>query len=460
MAAASCFGLKEEEYKTLTPIEFYEVNPVINVSLGQTLIYDKPLVISELPVEYQWSYGKEKLEVISTDQQINYLFNKLGTYTLRLRVDNGESIAYKYFTLNVNSGLDEGLLVLANDDETGAASLTFIKKRTQEEIEENGQEIWPDVFKTMNPGKEINNGTSLFLSAFMSGGISYNHLTIATADEHGTIYDIEPKTMTLITTVPMKDQFGAWCCDFAGSQTAATGAYTFMRGSDGHVYRWDLFTPFITERTDVASAAGSVYGSKSLIYNSNIRSVFFNDELICQPSSSATTTVQRIPAGYEMVNLCSDRDANRTYVLLHKVGTQDYSIVYTTGSLASFKDVSTFTAASVSMDRSSIFCSSLNSNDVYYSYEDKIWRWGLSTAPSERPAFTLPAGEKICDIATNFMGDKANGTEETLLYVATFNESKGTGSVFVFDFATESLVASYAGICTRPVKILYKYRIS
>ena len=112
------------------------------------------------------------------------------------------------------------------------------------------------------------------------------------------------------------------------------------------------------------------------------------------------------------------------------------------------------------MDRSSIFCSSLNSNDVYYSYEDKIWRWGLSTAPSERPAFTLPAGEKICDIATNFMGDKANGTEETLLYVATFNESKGTGSVFVFDFATESLVASYAGICTRPVKILYKYRIS
>ena len=42
------------------------------------------------------------------------------------------------------------------------------------------------------------------------------------------------------------------------------------------------------------------------------------------------------------------------------------------------------------------------------------------------------------------MGDFPDGTDESLLYVATYNESTGKGSVYVYDILTESMVFSGA----------------
>ena len=104
-----------------------------------------------------------------------------------------------------------------------------------------------------------------------------------------------------------------------------------------------------------------------------------------------------------------------------------------------------------------------NSADVYYNYDNKVWRWGLTAAPSESPvsAIAVPAGETITAMATNFMADFPDGTDESLLYVATYNESTGKGSVYVYDILTETLAASYKDVCDgKPLKLMYKYRIS
>ena len=113
LLAVSCFGIDEQDYKELAPITFNEVSSVIDVDLGQELVYEKLQVNSELPVEYQWAYGPKKIsaakdeyemdsmEIISSDPQIRYTFKKLGQFVLRLRVDNGESIEYKNFTLTL-----------------------------------------------------------------------------------------------------------------------------------------------------------------------------------------------------------------------------------------------------------------------------------------------------------------------------------------------------------------------
>lgn len=164
------------------------------------------------------------------------------------------------------------------------------------------------------------------------------------------------------------------------------------------------------------------------------------------------------------MNVASDRDANKTYVLLQSVTTPtSYSIQYTTGSLSAFKAVEDFTAETLNMDKNSIMVNAKNSADVYYNYNNKVWRWGLTTAPSESHVSTIviPEGETITAMGTNFMGDFPDGTDESLLYVATYNESTGKGSVYVYDILTESLVTSYKDVCNgRPVKLLYKYRIS
>ena len=66
-------------------------------------------------------------------------------------------------------------------------------------------------------------------------------------------------------------------------------------------------------------------------------------------------------------------------------------------------------------------------------------------------------------MATNFMGDFGDDTQETLLYVATYNPDRAgelKGSLYIFQFSDDTLVKKYEGICNDPVQVMYKYRIS
>ena len=478
LTAVSCFGIDEGNYKELAPITFNEVSSVIDVDLGQELVYDKLQVTSDKPVEYQWAYGPKKtlaakdeyemesMEVISTDPAIRYTFKKLGQFVLRLRVDNGESIEYKNFTLNVNSGLDEGLCIL-NTNAEGKSALTFIKKRTEDEVAANEQEIWPDVFKTINPDQTITDATDIFMSFHEKDGV-YAQILISTNDERGTIYKLEPKTFVLMAMNRMQEVVGTYCAGFTGhNASGATYNYTLMRGANGHTYRYDLFGDFIGERFD-ATAAGLVTGQYTMTYSTNnkysstnLKSMLFNETTVYQPGNGKVTA--QTLSGYKIVNIASDRDANKTYVLMQsEADPTAYTIKYTTGSLGAYKAVKDFTAATLNMDKNSIMVNAKNSADVYYNYNNKVWRWGLTAAPSESPVstITIPAGETITAMGTNFMGDFPDGTDESLLYVATYNESTGKGSLYVYDILTETLVSTYADVCEgKPVKLLYKYRI-
>ena len=197
----ACYGIKDEDFPELSAITFSEVSDVIDVNIGEELVYTDLKVNSSLPVTYEWSYGQRKqtgtqqdmasITVISDKADIRYTFNRVGTYILRLKADNGEDIQFKYFTLNVNSGMDEGVLVLCDDDVKG--TLTFIKQ-LPENAGADEQEIFPDVFSLINPGQELKKPTDMFISAYTSKEVQYRSLLISTADENGTIFKLEPKT--------------------------------------------------------------------------------------------------------------------------------------------------------------------------------------------------------------------------------------------------------------------------
>ena len=53
LLSVSCFGIDEGNYKELAPITFNEVSSVIDIPLGQELVFDKLQVTSDKPVEYQ-----------------------------------------------------------------------------------------------------------------------------------------------------------------------------------------------------------------------------------------------------------------------------------------------------------------------------------------------------------------------------------------------------------------------
>ena len=328
--------------------------------------------------------------------------------------------------------------------------------------------MWEDIFKTINPEQSLTNATDVFMSYHDNKGVIYSQILVATNDGRGTIYKLEPKTFVLMAMNRMQDEQGTYCEGFTGhNSSGATYNYTLMRGANGHTYRYDLFGDFIGERFD-ATAAGLVSGQYTMLYSTNnnytstnLKSLLYNETTVFQPGNGKVTA--QTLDGYKIINLASDRDANKTYVLMQSdADPTAYTIKYTTGSLGAYKDVKDFTAEKLNMDRNSIMVNAKNSADVYYSYDNKVWRWGLTAAPSESPVgtITIPDGEVISAMGTNFMGDFPDGTDESVLYVATYNEGTGKGNLYVYDILTETLVKSYKDVCNgRPLKLLYKYRI-
>ena len=210
VAVSSCWKIDEGDTVDLAPIEFKVASDTINADLGVELKYEGLTVKSDREVSYEWSYGQPAdgktvadhifktgtIENVSTSPTIDYTFTKLGTFILRLRADNGESIQYKYFTLNVNSGYDEGVTILSNG-ESGDGHLTFIKTLTSEEATAGKQEVFPDVFSSINPGQTLRNGKELFMSNATVKKVDYSGLLIATDDENGTMWHMEAKTFLL-----------------------------------------------------------------------------------------------------------------------------------------------------------------------------------------------------------------------------------------------------------------------
>lgn len=144
-ALISCYGIEEEHYRELAPVTVSGVDEVIYAKATETLRLDGIRIESanDREVACEWAYGKPEGDFpgmadsiyLSDSPTLDYTFNSAGSYVLRLKVDNGESVGFHYYELRVQAGFDEGYLILCNDEE-GKGSMAFVKKRSpQEEAE-------------------------------------------------------------------------------------------------------------------------------------------------------------------------------------------------------------------------------------------------------------------------------------------------------------------------------------
>ena len=480
--ASSCFGIDDENYPELSPITITVPSDVINANLGETLVYDRMQVSSDLPVTYEWSYGSPQkdtriedhrftgeIKTISDTPTIDYAFTRIGSYILRLKVDNGESIVYKYFTLNVNSGYDEGIVILCDDD-GGNGTLAFIKTLGEEDLEAGVQQVYPDIFAGLNPDYKLQKGTDLFISRQTVSGTDFNGFLIATDDADGTLYHLEAKTMEMYAVTKIRSQFGTWCQAFGGEYAATGGFASFFMGGNGRVYRYDMQFGNMTLMDDIP---GKVLRPIATNNRTNANSatarepLFFNADSLLFRKSSYNGVKVSSENGWQIVNVGVRRTGSTGpfYVLMQdKADPSSYKIMWqnTSFTASGWKMSTSFKTDDLKMDRNSKVINTKSSNDVYYTYDNAIWRWGLTTAPATTPSITLPDGEQICDIAANSKGKEKGLEDEDLLIVATYNPSRSgkKGSVYVYNFSDHSLAASYEGICDRPVSVIYKYRIN
>lgn len=481
----SCWKIDEGGSLELKPIEVVSASDTINANLGVELKYEGLNVKSSLDVKYEWTYGQPAdgktiadhifkpgtVEKFSTSPTIDYTFKKIGTFLLRLRLDNGESVSYKYFTLNVNSGYDEGVVILNNDD-AGNGSLTFVKTLTSEESAAGEREVFPDVFSTINPGQTLKNGRALFMSNATVKKVDYSGILIATNDENSTMWHMETKTFQLFKKAGMAG-VGTSFKSFGGELASTTGFAAFLLGNNSHIYRYDMLLGNYTDMIDIKPMTRIFGGlSRTMPTSESVRTtIYYTEDTLCIRRSASAGVVYYTEKGYSVVNMATMRTSrnNGLYILFRsKTNSEEYMIRCTdgVGGIGTFKKWEAsvdFTASVLKMDENSKFVNTKHSADVYYTFENAIYRWSLISAPVAKPAITLPEGERIRDIATNFKGRGKGDDGEDLLYVVTYNPDRSgekKGSLYVYSFADDSLVKSYEGICDDPVSVLYKYRVN
>ena len=112
-----CYGVEEQELTPLAELTIGNPTDVINADLGIELVFDAQVSsANDQTVKYEWAYGtpnpsssavypiKGDLKVISTDPNIRYTFTRVGNYIMRLKIDNGESIVFKFYTFKCQFG--------------------------------------------------------------------------------------------------------------------------------------------------------------------------------------------------------------------------------------------------------------------------------------------------------------------------------------------------------------------
>ena len=162
---------------------------------------------------------------------------------LRLRIDNGESIGFHYYDLRVQAGFDEGFLILCNDDE-GAGSLAFVKKRSPQEEAEGAQEIWDNLL-TINPEYDFRSLRDVYV--FSSPGYA-SGILISSGDDEGSIYRLDPVTLSVTYRMKGMDEYGVRTGEILGERTSGTAHWAYLIGDDERAYRYEFSTDMLIVR--------------------------------------------------------------------------------------------------------------------------------------------------------------------------------------------------------------------
>ena len=405
----------------------------------------------ELPLAYEWSYGtlntdedgmasypiKDSLHIVSHDPELKYAFRELGTFGLRLRVDNGETIQYKYFVIQVDTEFSEGITILSRDED-GKGRISFMRTLTKEEINTGKVPVFrTDIMELINPGTKMEDVTDM---------VQVNNRLLVCSGDAGRIYNMDSRTFDIEGMTSFKELYpGCAFVKFAGV-SATNNIYLVSRDRRGYVYDYVLDELMLTgyfKDLDVDAAVSvdrpvfvnyetSVFYSLSLgeINSSLNRYVDFNIWGICAVGSSVY-----VMATYKVMP---------SYIYLSQT---TFSLGNPT--ILQFYD----SPVSLKVNRNSLLAGSKSCSCLYYTCEDGIYYWDLKKQLSTTPVISIPVGMEITSLSMNPDG--------TLLYVGLY-EKEGTealkGHLYVYDVKTSILISQYRNIADKPVAIIYKER--
>lgn len=407
---------------------------------------------NELPLAYEWSYGtlntnengmasyplKDSLHIVSHDPELKYAFRELGTFGLRLRVDNGETIRYKYFVLQIDTEFSEGITVLSRDGD-GKGQISFMRTLTKEEINTGKVSVFrTDIMELINPGMEMEDVTDM---------VQVNDRLLVCSGDAGRIYNMDSRTFDIEGMTSFKELYPRCAfVKFAGV-SANNNIYLVSRDRRGYVYDYVLDELMLTEYFKDLDVDAAVSVDWPVFVNYET-SVFYSPSL-----GGVTSSLSRY-VDFNIGGICAI--GSNVYVIANYKAMPSYIYLsQTTFSLGNPTILQFYDSpVSLKVNRNSLFAGSKSCSCLYYTCEDGIYYWDLKKQLSTKPVISIPVEMEITSLSMNPDG--------TLLYVGLY-EKEGTealkGHLYVYDVKTSTLIVQYHNIADKPVAIIYKERV-
>ena len=443
----------------VSKISISAAHDTLTTSFGDELVVDHLKIEQsgeELPLTYEWAYGelnisssgikpypiKDTLHVVSTDPELKYVFRKLGTFGLRLKVDNGETTQFKYFVLQIDTEFSEGITILSEDSDR-KGRLSFMKTLTKEEISTGKKTVFQtDIMEVCNPDMELENVTDM---------IQHDKRLMVSSESNVRIYNMDSRSFSIETATSFTDRFP----DASIQQFIGISTYDNMHvySSNGRAYVYEAVMDELLVLDAFAELdvdAGIPYNKPVFVNYENSMFYIASSSKFIISSGSNFTHLDIIQAGFV-----------GTYLYIFGTLKDDPSKVYigrTTSSNFSKPNsanekVYSFNGT-ICMDRNSMLVGVKAHSCIYYTYNNAIYRWKPYEFLPTDPIITVPTGMEITTISV----DPTDG----YLYVGLYEKDspeKLKGSLYIYDTDESRLLETHKNVADKPVKVVYKERV-
>ncbi|WP_065220114.1 MULTISPECIES: hypothetical protein [Butyricimonas] len=441
--------------KELSEITITAAHDTLTAYFGEEFVIDHLQVEQsgeELPLTYKWGYGslnmngdeiagypiRDSLRVISHDPQLRYTFRELGKYGLSLKVENGESIRFKYFVLQIDTEFSEGITILSRD-EAGKGRLSFMKTLTKEDLSAGVEPSFrTDIMGVINPGIEMEDVTDM---------VQVESRLLVASGSTGRIYNMDARTFDVEGMTSFQGTYPTSSFRKFAGISAHNNMYILSDDKRAYVYDCVQDELVLTSYFEDVEVNASCCGNKPVFVN-------YRNSVLYSPASGGL---------YESAGKFAPFDIHAVCFIgtnLYVVSTMKNSPlqVYLASTPVTFPNPTVLqfytSTEAIRIDRESICVGCSESKCIYYTYGNAIYCWKVDQKLPTEPYIVVPEGMEITTLSMN--------PEEKLLYVGLHEKNSANtlkGSLYVYDAQNRNLVSTYRHVADKPIRVIYKKRV-
>lgn len=433
-----------------------------NIYLGNECVIAPEIAYTggnESNLTYSWKIGSMangvmgELKEVSTERNLNYMFESGGTYYAHLTVTDGLVGKAVDYRINVNRTFEEGYLITSTDA-NGSGNLAFVKILTPEEIAAGTKSVVIEhCLEKMNEGYSEKGLLNAVLGT-VTWPKSLKRVLVST-DEH--CYVVDSNNFTIIADMKyedlypgfkathfMPDSYTPWAYDCRTKKFAHINLtymfpyeYQYFHGCNadsfifnkyfyGYERYFTLYMDYTNNKVAQFSSYTAYFGVNT--YFPDTKNLLDNQELITAFYSNgrlgSTTTM-----------IISRDQQTQDYVFWTYEPTYDpndfmsQAVLYTYEPAMFYRQNFTPTANTVKLTKDTRFVTSAKHLRNYFAVDNCVYVFLASTdfalPDKSQYAVQFGANEEVTYIDTNLMTDE--------LYVATYDKTTQRGNFYIYD---------------------------